>query len=312
MRNRTFPASWDAQQREGEVAVVVEEAVTGVRVVKGFGQEQRELDRLVERAQTLYGSRLRSVRLQARYQPVLQAIPVFGQVAVLAVGGWLALQGEITVGTFLAFSTYLLQLASPARMLAGVLIVGQQARAGAERVLDLLASNPVVTERPDADDLPPVLGEISFEDVRFGYLSSQPVLDHFDLHIGAGETVALVGASGSGKSTVALLLPRFYDVQSGVGARGWQQRPGSDTGLLAWADRRRVRGELPLLGHGWSQYLLRSTGRHTPPRSRPRRGPPRLTTSSWSCLPATTPKWASGASPFPGASGRGSPWPGRC
>ena len=156
------------------------------------------------------------MRLQARHQPVLQAIPVFGQVAVLAVGGWLALQGEITVGTFLAFSTYLLQLASPARMLAGVLIVGQQARAGAERVLDLLASNPVVTERPDADDLPPVLGEISFEDVRFGYLSSQPVLDHFDLHIGAGETVALVGASGSGKSTVALLLPRFYDVQSGV------------------------------------------------------------------------------------------------
>jgi ATP-binding cassette subfamily B protein len=216
MRERTFPASWDAQQREGEVAVVVEEAVTGVRVVKAFGQEERELQRLVERAQTLYGSRLRSVRLQARYQPVLQAIPVFGQVAVLALGGWLALHHRITIGTFLAFSTYLLQLASPARMLAGVLIVGQQARAGAERVLDLLASNPVVTERPDADPLPPVRGEVSFEDVRFGYLSSQPVLDHFDLHIAAGETVALVGSSGSGKSTVALLLPRFYDAQGGA------------------------------------------------------------------------------------------------
>jgi len=216
MRARTFPASWDAQQREGEVAVVVEEAVTGVRVVKGFGQEERELQLLIERAKTLYGSRVRAVRLQARYQPVLQAIPVFGQVAVLALGGWLALHHRISIGTFLAFSTYLLQLASPARMLAGVLIVGQQARAGAERVLDLLASNPVVVERPDAGPLPPLLGEVSFDDVRFGYLSSQPVLDHFDLHIGAGETVALVGASGSGKSTVALLLPRFYDVQGGA------------------------------------------------------------------------------------------------
>ena len=113
MRERTFPASWDAQQREGEVAVVVEEAVTGVRVVKGFGQEQRELDHLIARAQLLYGSRLRAVRLQARYQPVLQAIPVFGQVAVLALGGWMAIHHRITIGTFLAFSTYLLQLASP-------------------------------------------------------------------------------------------------------------------------------------------------------------------------------------------------------
>jgi ATP-binding cassette subfamily B protein len=216
MRERTFPASWDAQQREGEVAVVVEEAVTGVRVVKGFGQEERELGRLIERAEVLYGSRVRSVRLQARYQPVLQAIPVFGQVAVLALGGWLALHHRITIGTFLAFSTYLLALASPARMLAGVLIVGQQARAGAERVLDLLASNPIVADRLDAQDLPPLLGEVAFEDVRFGYLSSRPVLDHFDLHIGAGETVALVGASGSGKSTLALLLPRFYDVQAGA------------------------------------------------------------------------------------------------
>ena len=216
MRERTFPASWDAQQREGEVAVVVEEAVTGVRVVKGFGQEERELQRLIERAEVLYGSRVRSVRLQARYQPVLQAIPVFGQVAVLALGGWLALHHRITIGTFLAFSTYLLALASPARMLAGVLIVGQQARAGAERVLDLLASNPIVADRPGAHDLPPLLGEVAFEDVRFGYLSSRPVLDHFDLHIGAGETVAVVGASGSGKSTLALLLPRFYDVQAGA------------------------------------------------------------------------------------------------
>lgn len=215
MRNTTFPASWDAQQREGEVATVVEEAVTGVRVVKGFGQEERELAHLVERAGVLYGSRLRSVRLQARYQPVLQTIPVLGEVAVLALGGWMAVRHQISIGTFLAFATYLLAMAAPARMLAMVLIVGQQARAGAERVLDLLASTSTVTEASDARELPRLRGDIELGDVGFGYMSSEPVLDGLDLHVAPGETVAVVGGSGSGKSTIALLLPRFYDVQSG-------------------------------------------------------------------------------------------------
>lgn len=216
MRQRTFPASWDAQQREGEVAVVVEEAVSGVRVVKGFGQEERELWHLVDAARSLYGSRVRAVRYQARYQPLLSVLPAFGQVAVLALGGYLALHHRISVGTFLAFATYLVQLAAPARMLAAVLLVAQQARAGAERVLDLLATNPVVTERPDADELAPTRGDIIFDGVRFGYAPDRPVLDGFDLHVAPGETVALVGTSGSGKSTVSLLLPRFYDVQAGA------------------------------------------------------------------------------------------------
>ena len=215
MRRRTFPANWDSQQKEGEVAVVVEEAVTGVRVVKGFGQEALEHHRLVERATTLFGSRMRAVRLQARYQPVLSGLPALGEVAVLALGGWMALNHHISLGTFLAFATYLMQMASPARMLAGVLIVGQQARAGAQRVLDLLAANPVVTEKPGAADLPEDPGAIRFQSVAFGYSRSDPVLQGFDLEIAPGETVALVGVSGSGKSTVALLLPRFYDVHEG-------------------------------------------------------------------------------------------------
>jgi ATP-binding cassette subfamily B protein len=216
MRGKVFPASWDSQQKAGEVAGVVDEAVTGVRVVKGFGQEDRELERLTDSAERLYASRMRAVRLQARYQPTLQALPVMGQVAILALGGWLALHHRITIGTFLAFSTYLLQMVSPARMLAGLLTVGQQARAGAERILDLLDSNPIVTERPDAEQLPTIRGDIELDAVTFGYLRSAPILRDFDLHVAPGERVALVGPSGSGKSTISLLLPRFYDVQHGA------------------------------------------------------------------------------------------------
>jgi ATP-binding cassette subfamily B protein len=215
MRSGVFPASWDAQQQAAEVAGVVDEAVTGVRVVKGFGQEQREIGRLTGRAHTLFRSRMRMVRIQAVFVSTLQALPAFGQVAVLALGGWLALHGRITLGTFLAFSSYLVQLVAPARMFAGLVAVGQQARAGAERIFELLESNPVVTESPDAVPLQSVRGQLDFDDVRFGYMRSEPVLDGFTLHVHPGEVVALVGASGSGKSTVSLLLPRFYDVQDG-------------------------------------------------------------------------------------------------
>jgi ATP-binding cassette subfamily B protein len=215
LRRKVFPATWDAQQRAGEVAGVVDEAVTGVRVVKGFGQERRELDHLADVATGLYASRVRLVRLQARFTSTLQAIPTLAQVAVLALGGWLALEGRLTLGAFLAFSSYLVQLVAPVRMLAGLFTVGQQARAGAERILDVLDANAEVVDAPEAVELPPVRGEVCFEGVRFGYSTRESVLDGFDLHVPAGEVVALVGTSGSGKSTVTALLPRFYDVAEG-------------------------------------------------------------------------------------------------
>ncbi len=215
MRTRVFPATWDAQQREGDVAQIVDEAVGGVRVVKAFGQEQRELRRIVDAAGTLYGARMRTVRLQARYQPLLESIPAFAQVAILAFGGWLALNHHITIGTFLAFSTYVAQFAAPARQLAGMLTIAQQARAGVERIFQLLDLPPAIADAPDAVALGPVRGEITFRDVRFGYAEAAPVLQGLDLHIGAGERVAIVGSSGSGKSTVASLLARFYDPGSG-------------------------------------------------------------------------------------------------
>jgi ATP-binding cassette subfamily B protein len=215
LRSTVFPASWDAQQQAGVVAGVVEESVSGVRVVKGFGQEQRQVGRLAAAAERLFGSRVRAVRLTARYQPTLQAIPSIGQVAVLVLGGYLAIHGHITLGTFLAFSSYVTELQAPVRQLTGLMTIGQQARAGVERVFELLDSTPVVTERPNAPDLATVTGGIVFDDVSFGYLRSDPVLRNFSLRVEPGETIALVGTSGSGKSTIALLLPRFYDVQSG-------------------------------------------------------------------------------------------------
>ncbi|HVF73820.1 MAG TPA: ABC transporter ATP-binding protein [Acidimicrobiales bacterium] len=216
LRTSVFPASWDAQQRAAEVAGVVDEAVAGVRVVKGFGQEARELDRLVGQSEKLYASRVRLVRIQGRFSAALLTLPQLGHVAILALGGWLALRGRISIGTFLAFSSYLVQLMAPMRMFAVLLAVAQQARAGAERIFELLDSNPVVRERPDASVLPGLQGDVVFDGVTFGYLRSEPVLRGFSLRVAPGETVALVGASGSGKSTVSLLLPRFYDVQDGA------------------------------------------------------------------------------------------------
>jgi ATP-binding cassette subfamily B protein len=214
MRTTVFPASWDAQQREGEVAQIVDEDTAGVRVVKAFGRESREIARIAEVATGLYGSQLRSVRIQSRYQPILEAVPTLGQVAVLAFGGWLTLDHQLTIGTFLAFSAYIAALVSPARQLATVLAVGQLARVGVERIFQLLDQKPAIEDAPTAVDLPDGGGEIRFHGVTFGY-GDQPVVSDFDLTVAPGERVALVGPSGSGKSTVAALVPRFYDVTAG-------------------------------------------------------------------------------------------------
>lgn len=218
-RTRLHPATWYAQAQAAAVAGVVDGSVSGVRVVKGFGQEDQETGKLREVGRRLFAGRLRTIRLNATYTPALQAVPALGQVAMLALGGWLAVRGNITLGTFVAFSTYLAQLVGPVRMLAMVLTVGQQARAGTERVLELVDTEPAIKD--GTRDLPAdAPATVEFDDVAFGYASesgqSRPVLDGLSFEIRAGETLAVVGSSGSGKSTVSLLLPRFYDVTRGA------------------------------------------------------------------------------------------------
>jgi ATP-binding cassette subfamily B protein len=218
-RTRLHPATWYAQAQAAAVAGVVDGSVSGVRVVKGFGQEEQETGKLREVGRRLFAGRLRTIRLNATYTPALQAVPALGQVAMLALGGWLAVRGHITLGTFVAFSTYLAQLVGPVRMLAMVLTVGQQARAGTERVLELIDTEPVL--RDGTKTLPAdAPATVEFDDVAFGYDTGdgepRPVLDGLSFEIRAGETLAVVGSSGSGKSTVSLLLPRFYDVTRGA------------------------------------------------------------------------------------------------
>ena len=186
MRKIVYPSSWDAQQRAAEMTTVVEEATSGVRVVKGFGQEARELDRLTERAVALFGARMRNTRLSATRQATMQVIPSLGQAAMLALGGWLVLTEGLTLGTFLAFQQYLVQL-----------VLGRcracsswpRTRAGAERIFELLDSTPT-SRAPGASRLAPFAG-VEFTTSRSATLRAGDH-DRFDLEVAPGETVALV------------------------------------------------------------------------------------------------------------------------
>lgn len=216
MKKRLFPAAWVSQQRSAEMADVVDEAVTGVRVVRAFGQEQRELDRYRDRAIGYFRAQLRVVRFSARYTPTMNLIPNLGFVLVLLVGGGLVRSGELSVGQFLAFNGYVLMMIAPIQMLGMFIALGQRARASAERILEVLDSDPTIFDASDARDLEVPAGEVRFEDVHFGYVPSDPVLKGLDFEIQPGERVAIVGGNRSGKSTITTLLPRFYDPQSGT------------------------------------------------------------------------------------------------
>ncbi|MCF7550441.1 ABC transporter ATP-binding protein [Pseudonocardia sp. WMMC193] len=215
-RRSLFPATWSAQQRAADVAQQVEETVTGVRVVKGFGQENREVATLEGLARRLFGERLRAARMTARLNPVLLALPTLGQVAVIGAGGYMAMTGSITLGTFLAFTTYVAQLVGPARLVGSLVVSAQLARAGVERVYDLVDAESEVRDPAAPRALPEGPLAVELDGVRFGYEPGRPVLDGVSLRAEPGETLAIVGTAGSGKSTAAQLVPRFYDPWDGA------------------------------------------------------------------------------------------------
>uniref|UniRef100_UPI00059521F8 ABC transporter ATP-binding protein n=1 Tax=Nocardia vinacea TaxID=96468 RepID=UPI00059521F8 len=216
MRPRLYAATWSAQQRAAEVAQHVEETVTGVRVVKGFGQEARMVRVLEEHGRVLYAERMRAAKINARFAPVVTTIPQAGLVAVIVVGGLLALHDVIGIGTFLAFSAYVTTMTVTTRTMSSVVIMAQLTRAAAERVYQVIDAAPEIADSPAPAELPDGPLGIEIDSLTFGFEPSQPILRDLDLTVQPGETVAIIGPAGSGKSTLSLLLPRFYAPESGT------------------------------------------------------------------------------------------------
>jgi ATP-binding cassette subfamily B protein len=209
------PASQEVQQRIAELTADVEENVSGVRVVKAFAQEPRQLQRFGHSVQRVYDQSMVSTKLQAFYQPLLGFIPTIGMAAVLLVGGRQAAHGHITIGDFVAFYGYVTMLTGPVRMLGMALGMAQRAVASGARVFQLLDRPPRLTAPEGAPPLPDGHGAIEMRDVTVAYDGSRPVLTDVTLSVAAGETVALVGPTGSGKTTLAALIPRLYDPVEG-------------------------------------------------------------------------------------------------
>jgi ATP-binding cassette, subfamily B, bacterial len=212
---RIAPVNLALQQELADVSGVVEESLSGVRVVKGFGAERMQVKRLEAEAGSVLDQALAAARLRAGFIPLIDFLPTLSLVAILWYGGHQVLNGQLEVGDILAFNLYILMLIWPLRMVGLLIAQASRASAGAGRVHEILITDPEIVDRPGAVTLPPGPGEVRLEGVQFGYGPGRTVLKGLDLTIRGGEAVALVGATGSGKTTVARLLPRFYDVDAG-------------------------------------------------------------------------------------------------
>jgi ATP-binding cassette subfamily B protein len=213
--SRLHPLMLGVQQESAELAGVVEETVSGVRVVKGFGAEDVQRARLRTEADDLYEVSMSTARLRSVYWPALELLPNLGLIAVLGYGGHRVLDGDLLIGSLVAFNAYVALLVWPLRMLGMIIAQAQRAVAAGQRVHEVLSSEPQIVDPAEPEALPDGGGHVRFEDVSFGYAPGRRVLDHLDLELRAGESVALVGATGGGKSTIARLMARFYDVDGG-------------------------------------------------------------------------------------------------
>jgi ATP-binding cassette subfamily B protein len=228
MRKSLFPVSWIIQSRLAEVATVVDENVNGVRVVRSFAAEEQQLRQLATAADRVQWAYIKDADLRARFTPLVQNLSQVGLSLVLLFGGYLVIHGHLQLGAIVSFNLYLLLLQAPFMMLGMLIMMGQRASASAERNYEILHEQATIVDRPDATDLVDCRGDVRFEDVSFAYASDSlmaaaakqggnpNVLTDLNLHLSPGETVALVGRTGSGKSTVARVLARFYDATEGT------------------------------------------------------------------------------------------------
>jgi ATP-binding cassette, subfamily B, bacterial len=215
MRREIFPVSWLIQSRLAEVATIVDENINGVRVVKSFVAEPRELRTLAQAADRLKWAYIKDADIRARFTPTVQNLPQLGLALVLLFGGWLVIHGDLKVGAILAFSAYIVMLQAPFQLLGMLIMLGQRAKASAGRIYQILDEQPEIVDEPGAIDLVDSTGDVRFEHVEFAYGEGPTVLSDVSVHIKPGETVALVGRTASGKTTISRLLPRFYDVRGG-------------------------------------------------------------------------------------------------
>jgi ATP-binding cassette subfamily B protein len=219
MRREMFPLSWMTQARLAELSTVVDENIQGVRVVKAFAAEQRQLGLLAKTAARVRWASGELVDLRARFAPMMENVARLGPAFVLLYGGYLVLHGRIGgVGTLVTFNTYMIMLQAPFRVLGFFLSMSQRAEASAQRIFEVLDEPVQIVDAPNARPLPAAQGgrRIELRDVSFGYAPERPVLVGLNLELQPGETVALVGRTGSGKSTLARLLPRFYEADQGT------------------------------------------------------------------------------------------------
>jgi ABC-type multidrug transport system fused ATPase/permease subunit len=209
------PTLRDVQQKLADVATVAEENIVGVHVVKSFAQEPKEQEKFTDRSEAVFQQTLRANRQRALYVPFISWVPMLAQAAVLLVGARMVANGQLTVGGFIAFNLYLGMLIMPLRSLGMWIGQAQRATASGERIFQVMDEPEEIADRPDAITLPEGGGHLRFEGVGFEYMDGRPVLQDIDLELAPGKTIALIGHTGSGKTTFTSLVPRFYDVTSG-------------------------------------------------------------------------------------------------
>src|SRR5918993_1657381 len=211
----SHPILREVQQKMADVATVAEESIVGVHVVKSFAQERAEAGKFADRSESVFGRSVDANRQRALYVPLLSFLPLVAQAIVLLVGGRMVVNGDLTLGSFIFFNVLVVMLVMPLRMLGMWIGQAQRATASGERIFEVMDEPEEVTDRPDAVSLPAGEGRVRFEDVSFGYDLERPVLRDVDLELEPGRTVALIGHTGSGKTTLATLVPRFYDPAAG-------------------------------------------------------------------------------------------------
>ena len=214
LRQLTFPLSWLTQARQADVAVIVDENINGQRIIKSFAQELMQVNLLAKAAKKLQWVQVRSVDVSAFYNPLIENLSVLGSVFVWVYGGWLVIEGELALGSLVAFNMYLMMIQMPFRFLGWMLMLEQRAKASAGRIFEILDEKSELLQDKDQVNIKHMKGHISFKNVSFSY-AEELILKDLSFDIEANETVAIVGQTGSGKSTIIRLLSRFYDCDEG-------------------------------------------------------------------------------------------------